>query len=140
MLMYGICTEDVQKNVNWKAVVKLLQDFDQERYQDFLEDVSENYTDQDTEEWFDQYEADGRSGLGAFLYDVIKDKEKLDIDIDDPNGVYIGISAGAPWEFAESIKALKKDDFDAVLNKYITWITGKPMLIRWYKVDDDLDW
>ena len=140
MLMYGICAEDVQKNVNWEAVVKLLQDFDQERYQDFLEDVGENYTNQDTEEWFDRYETGGRSGLGAFLYDAIKCIEKLDIDIDDPNGVYIGISAGAPWEFAESIKSLKKDGFDAVLNKYITRLTGELMLIRWYKVDDDLDW
>lgn len=140
MLMYGICMNEVENYVNWEAVVKLLQNFDPERYQDFLDDVGENYTNQDTEEWFDQYEADGRSGLGAFLYDVIKDTEKLDIDIDDPNGVYIGISAGAPWEFAESIRSLKKDEFDALLNKYITQITGEPTLIRWYKVDDGLDW
>lgn len=140
MLMYGICANDVQKNANWKAVIKLLQEFDQERYQEFLEDVGESYTDSDVEDWFDQYEVDGRSGLGAFLYDVIKHTEKLDIDIDDPDGVYIGISAGAPWEFPESIKGMKKDDFDALLNKYVVRVTGESMVVQWHKVDDDLDW
>lgn len=94
----------------------------------------------DIEFWFDQYESEGRSGLGAFLYDVIREQEKVEIDIDDPDGVYIGISAAAPWEFHPSVRNLSEEQFTAMISKYICQITDEEVPIRWWNVDDDLDW
>ena len=143
MLMYGVCVSNI-KNVNWGNVVGMLKKYDPERYSDFLEDMEENSTENDSEDikfWFDQYESEGKSGLGAFLYDIIREQEKVEIDIDDPNGVYIGISAAAPWEFHPSVRNLSEEQFTAIISKYICQIAYEEIIpIRWWKVDDDLDW
>lgn len=71
MLMYGVYVSRI-KNVNWGNVVGMLKKYDHDRYSDFLNDMEGNSAENDSRDiefWFDQYESEGRSGLGAFLYD-----------------------------------------------------------------------
>lgn len=144
MLLFGVCINDIEKaGINWGNIVGMLKKYDHDRYSDFLDDMEENSAENDSRDiefWFDQYESEGRSGLGAFLYDVIREQEKVEIDIDDPDGVYIGISAAAPWEFHPSVRNLSEEQFTAMISKYICQITDAEIVIRWWKVDDDLDW
>lgn len=141
MLMYGVCINAIEKaGINWKEVSKLLQEYDADFYKAFCEDIGKNPSDQDAMDWFSNYETEGRSGIGAFLHDLIEDKENITLDIDDPDGVYIGISAGAPWEMDKSIKNLTERDFYEIMQKYIGQITDEIIEIRWWNVDDDLDW
>lgn len=138
MLIYGISTRQLKDKIIWKNMIHILQNYDFDAYKTLVEN---NYTDNDAENWFSEYESEGRKGIGAFLYDIIKDAEELELDIDDPDGnVYIGISAAAPWEFHPSVKSLSKEHFDAIMNKYVVLITGEETCIQWWKVDDDLDW
>lgn len=121
----------------------MLKKYDHDRYSNFLDDMEENSAENDSRDiefWFDQYESEGRSGLGAFLYDVIREQEKVEIDIDDPDGICIGISAAAPWEFHPSVRNLSEEQFTAMISKYICQITDEEVPIRWWKIDDDLDW
>lgn len=142
MLMYGVYVSRI-KNVNWGNVVGMLKKYDHDRYSDFLDDMKGNSAENDSRDiefWFDQYESGGRSGLGAFLYDVIRKQEKVEIDIDDPDGICIGISAAAPWEFHSSVRNLSEEQFTAMISKYICQITDEEVPIRWWRIDDDLDW
>lgn len=141
MLLFGVCINDIEREgINWKNAVDMLQEFDSDLYESFLEDMDGSYSAQDTEDWFSNYETEGRSGIGAFLHDLIESKEKITLDIDDPDGVYIGISAAAPWEMDTSIKNLTKKEFSDIMQKYIRQITDTEIEIRWWKVDNDLDW
>lgn len=141
MLLFGVCINDIEREgINWKKAVDMLQEFDSDLYESFLEDMDESYSDQDAEDWFSNYETEGRSGIGAFLHDLIESKEKITLDIDNPDGVYIGISAAAPWEMDDSIKNLTEKEFSDIMQKYIRQITDTEIEIRWWKVDDDLDW
>ena len=82
----------------------------------------------------------GYFGIGAFLKDYIEFKEDIILDIDDPDGTFIGVSAGAPWDFVSSLKDMDEADFDELLRKYVNLVTDEPLVIKWWKVDDDLDW
>lgn len=119
MLLFGVCINDIEKaGINWGNIVGMLKKYDHDRYSDFLDDMEENSAE----------------------YDVIREQEKIEIDIDDPDGVYIGISAAAPWEFHPSVRNLSEEQFAAMISKYICQITDAEIVIRWWKVDDDLDW
>lgn len=82
MLLFGVCINDIEKaGINWGNVVGMLKKYDHDRYSDFLDDMEENSAENDSKDiefWFDQYESGGRSGLGAFLYDVIREQEKVE--------------------------------------------------------------
>ena len=69
MYLYGVCTDDL-KHINVEGVIELLKMIDV--YQECMDDC-----DDDVEcvlDWVDNYESDGRFGIGALLYDVIKEK------------------------------------------------------------------
>lgn len=141
MLLFGVCINDIEREgINWKNVIDMLQEFDFDLYESFLEDMDESYSDQDAEDWFLNYESKGGSGIGAFLHDLIESKEKITLDIDYPDAVYIGISPAVPWEMDVSIKNLTKKEFSDIMHKYIRQITDTEIEIRWWKVDDDLAW
>lgn len=139
MLMYGICCNAI-KNIKWNNVIELVKDFDKDVYQSLLEDLDNNLTDENLDDWISNYETEGRYGIGAFLRDYINQKEVINIDIDDPDGTFIGISAGAPWEFDQKLRTMTESDFNYILSKYINMITDDVVTIQWWKVDDDLDW
>lgn len=67
-------------------------------------------------------------------------KEDIILNIDDPDGTFIGVSAGAPWDFVSSLKDMDEADFDNLLRKYVNLVTDEPLVIRWWKVNDDVDW
>ena len=142
MLLFGVCINDIEKaGINWKKVSNLLQEYDAVFYKAFCEDIGKNPSDQDAMDWFSNYETEGRrSGIGAFLHDLIEDKENIALDIDDPDGVYLGLSAAVPWEMDDSIKNLTKESFTGIMQKYIHLITDAEIEVRWWRIDDDLDW
>lgn len=105
-----------------------------------MEDLDNNLTDENLDDWISNYETEGRYGIGAFLRDYINQKEAINIDIDDPDGTFVGISAGAPWEFDPKLRTMTEVDFNNMLNKYVCMITDDALSIQWWKVDDDLDW
>lgn len=141
MLMYGICVDHIE-GINWQNAIDMLKEFDVDLYSSFLDDLGTDYKDVDIEEWFSNYDnCGGYYGIGAFLYDVIKAKESVDLDIDEPNGkVYLGISANVPWNFAESVKTFSKSDFHNVVNKYIGVLTTEPVEIQWWSISDETNW
>lgn len=139
MLMYGICSSNIKK-VKWESVKEMLKEFDADLYEEFVKDLDGDLSNSNMEDWFSKYENDGRFGIGAFLKDYIEFKEDIILNIDDPDGTFIGVSAGAPWDFVNSLKDMDEADFDDLLRKYVNLITDEPLVIRWWKVDDDLDW
>mgnify|MGYP003432888530 FL=1 len=78
-------------------------------------------------------------GLGAILKDLIKEKDEIELDIDNPDNVYVGISATVPWNFNDSIKNMTNIEFVELIKKYVTKFASQPC-IRWWKVEDDLDY
>lgn len=53
--------------------------------------------------------------------------------------VYVGISATVPWNFNDSIKNMTNIEFVELIKKYVTKFASQPC-IRWWKVEDDLDY
>ena len=139
MLMYGICV-DYMKGINWQNASDMLKEFDADLYASFLDDMGSDYKDTDIENWFSNYESEGCYGIGAFLHDVIKEREFVDLAIDEPNGkVYLGISADVPWNFAEPVKTFSKSGFHNMLNRYIGMLTTESVEIQWWSVSDEAD-
>ena len=83
-----------------------------------------------------------RRGISLNVYRSDKDHLHYDwiLNIDDPDGTFIGVSAGAPWDFVSSLKDMDEADFDSLLRKYVNLVTDEPLVIRWWKVNDDVDW
>ena len=103
MLMYGICSSNIKK-VKWESVKEMLKEFDADLYEEFVEDLDGDLSNSNMEDWFSKYENEGHFGIGAFLKDYIEFKEDIILNIDDPDGTFIGVSAGAPWNFVSSLK------------------------------------
>ena len=140
MLMYGIGVDYVE-GIDWQNAVGMLKEFDEDLYSAFLDDLGTAYTADDIKEWFSNYECEGCYGIGAFLHDVIKEREFVDLDIDEPNGkMYLGISADVPWNFAEPVKTFSKSDFHNMINRYIGMLTTEPVEIQWWSISDETDW
>ena len=70
---------------------------------------------------------------------LIKEKDEIELDIDNPDNVYVGISATVPWNFNDSIKNMTNIEFVELIKKYVTKFASQPC-IRWWKVEDDLDY
>ena len=111
-------------------MIELVKDFDKDVYQSLLEDLDNNLTDENLDDWISNYETEGRYGIGVFLRDYINQKEAINIDIDDPDGTFIGISAGAPWEFDPKLRTMTELDFNNMLNKYVCMITDDALSIQ----------
>lgn len=99
MLIYGICMSEIKDSeIDWDKVEKLLESYDSSLHGAFKEYV--NYDDSETpeeqeywkKEWFLAYDSMGYHGLGAFLHDVIKKEEDIDLDMGDSNGFILGIA------------------------------------------------
>lgn len=141
MLLYGICTSDI-KHVNWEAVVLLLKDFDESLYKDYLSDMQdafdsgEEYSEKDTEDWFGNYDSCGMTGLGAFLHDVIEEKEKLQMDLEWGDGLFLGLRMLPPWRYHESVRHITEQDFCDVLRKYVNLITTDELVIKLWNIED----
>ena len=105
MLIYGICMSEIKDSeIDWDKVEKLLESYDSSLHRDFKEYV--NYDDSETQEeleywkkeWFLAYDSMGYHGLGAFLHDVIKKEEDIDLDMGDSNGFILGIANSLPFD------------------------------------------
>ena len=134
MLMYGICMRDVLNSINWKDVISMLKEYDTYLYTDFLRDFGTVYTTDDVRKWVDKYRSMGYFGLEAFLRDVIKKKENIRLDIVDSDDTYLGLLAGAPWDFNSLTKKLSKSEFDNMLQKHLTQIVKNKVSIKWWNV------
>lgn len=66
----------------------------------------------------------GYHGLGAFLHDVIKKEEDIDLDMGDSNGFILGIAPDLPWYYSENIRNLTNDMFCALIAKYVKKISS----------------
>lgn len=111
MLIYGICMSEIKDSeIDWDKVEKLLESYDSSLHGAFKEYV--NYDDSETpeeqeywkKEWFLAYDSMGYHGLGAFLHDVIKKEEDIDLDMGDSNGFILGIAPDLPWYYSEKHK------------------------------------
>lgn len=81
MLLFGVCINDIEKaGIDWKKVVNMLQKFDSDLYESFCDDMGETFSERDVEDWFSNYETEGRSGIGAFFHNLIENKEKITLD------------------------------------------------------------
>lgn len=67
-------------------------------------------------------------GLGAILKDLIKEKDEIELDIDNPDNVYVGISATVPWNFNDSIKNMTNIEFVELIKKYVTKFASQPCI------------
>ena len=135
MYLYGICIVDIE-HLKLDGIIELLKTVD--IYKECMEDCDddESYI----FDWIENYDSNGRFGLGALLYDVITQKEKFNIDIDDPNGiVFIGLAGDAPWNFNKSTKNITEEDYNQMLRRYVNLITDDELVIRWWK-ENERDW
>lgn len=141
MLFYGICTSDIA-HVNWEAAVLLLKDFDENRYQDYLSDMQdifesgEKVSEKDTEDWFDNYDSSGMTGLGAFLHDVIEEKEKVQMDLEWGEGLFLGLHMLPPWQYHESVQHITEEEFCDILRKYVNLVTTDELVIKFWDLND----
>lgn len=147
MLLYGICIEKIT-DINWQKVIELIKNDMPDIYDDMMlsfENPNEYDTLSDAEkdtfikDWIAEYQSEECHGLGAILKDLIKEKEGIELDIDNPDNVYVGICATVPWYFNDSIKNMTNIEFVELINKYVTKFASQPY-INWWKVDDDLDY
>lgn len=139
MLIYGICMSEIRDSeIDWDKVEKLLESYDSSLHGDFKEYV--NYDDSETpeeqeywkKEWFLAYDSMGYHGLGAFLHDVIKKEEDIDLDMGDSNGFILGIAPDLPWYYSENIRNLTNDMFCALIAKYVKKISDHvPAVQMW---------
>lgn len=139
MVLYGFGMKDIN-NIDWRKVASMLNDFDSDHYKCLVEDTDNLETEEAIKEWFSNYDSEGYQGIGAFLYDYMTKEENIQFSIDDPNGIFIGISAGAPWEFSGDIKDMSEEQFANLLRKYIKKITDEDVPIRWWNIDDGQEW
>ena len=72
----------------------------------------------------------GYHGLGAFLHDVIKKEEDIDLDMGDSNGFILGIAPNLPWYYSENIRNLTNDKFCALIADYVKRISDHVLLSR----------
>lgn len=142
MLMYGICCSNVRlKTIKWDVVKDMLRKFDPDLYQECVEDLDGDLSSESLSDWFSNYESGGCcGGVWAFLRDFIRKEEHVELNVEDPNCIYLGLSANVPWYFHESVRNLSEDDFHNVLRKYVGMIADAECEIRWWRVDEDLDW
>ena len=108
----------------------MLKEYDTYLYTDFLRDFGTVYTTDDVRKWVDKYRSMGYFGLEAFLRDVIKKKENIRLDIVDFDDTYLGLLAGAPWDFNSLTKKLSKSEFDNMLRKHLTQIVKNKITIK----------
>lgn len=136
--------DEIKNNeIDWDKVEKLLESYDSSLHRDFKEYV--NYDDSETQEeleywkkeWFLAYDSMGYHGLGAFLHDVIKKEEDIDLDMGDSNGFILGIAPNLPWYYSENIRNLTNDKFCALIADYVKRISDHvPTVQMWdYSAD-----
>ena len=133
MLLYGVCISDI-KNVKLEGVKDLMKALD--IYDTCMEDCDND--DSNILEWVDNYETEGRYGLGALLYDAMTEKEPYNVSIDDPDGLtYIGLSLDLPWKYNNVTKTMQEDEYHAMLSKYIVKVTDESLDIKIWNINDE---
>ena len=143
MLIYGICMNEIDSEINWDKVEKMLESFDSSLYEDFKEDVhSDDFSTLEEQEywkkeWFLEYDSIGYHGLGAFLHDVIEKEEGIDLDMEDSKGFILGLSPDLPWDYPESVRNLTNDSFCELIVKYIKKISDHVPTIQMWNCSDD---
>lgn len=143
MLIYGIRMSEIDSEINWDKVEKLLESYDSSLYEDFKEDVySDDVSSLEEQEywkkeWFREYHSSSYHGLGAFLHDVIADEEHIDLDMEDSTGFVLGLSPNLPWYYPENIRNLTNDKFCALMTKYVKMISDHAPTIQMWDCSDD---
>ena len=120
-----------------------MESYDSSLHRDFKEYV--NYDDSETQEeleywkkeWFLAYDSMGYHGLGAFLHDVIKKEEDIDLDMGDSNGFILGIAPNLPWYYSENIRNLTNDKFCALIADYVKRISDHVPAVQMWDCSDD---
>lgn len=142
MLIYGINVSEIEiYEIYLDNLEEMLKDYDSSLYEDFkgcvyLETVpparERAYR---TENWFHEYESQGCHGLGAFLHDIIKKKEGIDLAMNDNkgvNGFILGLSPDFPWNYSRKTKNLTDGKYCAIIEKWIKMFsTHKPTIQMW---------
>ena len=143
MLIYGICMSEIDSEINWDKVEKLLESYDSPLYENYKEYVYDNdtLTQEELEswriDWFLDYHSSIYQGLGAFLHDVIEEEEHIDLDMGYSNGFVLGLSPDLPWYYPENIRNLTNDKFCALIAKYIEKISDYVPTIQMWNCSDD---
>lgn len=143
MLIYGICMSEIDSEINWDKVEKLLESYDSSLYENYKEYVYDNdtLTQEELEcwriDWFLDYHSSIYQGLGAFLHDVIEEEEHIDLDMGYSNGFVLGLSPDLPWYYPENIRNLTNDKFCALIAKYIEKISDYVPTIQMWNCSDD---
>lgn len=143
MLIYGICMSEIDSEINWDKVEKLLESYDSSLYENYKEYVYNNdtLTQEELEcwriDWFLDYHSSIYQGLGAFLHDVIEEEEHIDLDMGYSNGFVLGLSPDLPWYYPENIRNLTNDKFCALIAKYIEKISDYVPTIQMWNCSDD---
>lgn len=143
MLIYGICMGEIDSEINWDKVEKLLESYDSSLYENYKEYVYDNdtLTQEELEcwriDWFLDYHSSRYQGLGAFLHDVIEEKEHINLDMGYSNGFVLGLSPDLPWYYPENIRNLTNDKFCALMTKYVKMISDHAPTIQMWDCSDD---
>lgn len=143
MLIYGICMGEIDSEINWDKVERLLESYDSSLYEKYKEYIySDDVSDPEEleywkKEWFLEYDSIGYHGLGAFLHDVIADEEHIDLDMEDSNGFILGLSPDLPWYYSENVRNLTNDEFCALIVKYIEKISDHVPTIQMWDCSDN---
>lgn len=129
MHIYGICINDI-KNIKEDGLENLLKVIG--IYDRWIEtkaiNINNNISDFLHEVDDDKYL--GITKLIKILMDVNHNIEMHYFKEDDK--IYLGIIAGAPWSFKDTMKYLKEKEFIDTLRVYIKLITDEEIEIRWY--------
>ena len=96
------------------------------KWESFQKEAGDTQNWESVEDWFNHYESETYYGIGAFLHDVIKQEEKIQLDLSEStkNGVCVGIFVKAPWGYDPSVKNISCPEFKAIINKYVSKITN----------------
>lgn len=139
MIIYGICFTQ-RGSVNNDKAEAFLRELSSVGYGEYLEEFEENQKDNEENrssyrfsDWMDDYENMGHVGLAAFLSDVIKNKEHIDIYNDDYNGLgYLGLAADVPWNFKGKTKDLSGEEYIKIISSYWNKVSDQGIDFSWF--------